>query len=175
MSGGGGLKYAASTIVFLGKKKVTEGEGKEKEVVGSILTATLDKSRFTRYGLKAELLLTHAAGLDRHWGLFDFGIETGVIVKGTGIPDKKDTSGKKNGVPVNSYLFPDGQIGTRKEIDAAPAKFFEAPSNFVALEEQCGKSFLFGTGEAVEVEVGELDEDPPFDIDSLDPEVPEEE
>jgi hypothetical protein len=151
MSGGGGLKYAASTIIFLSKKKVTEGEGKDKEVVGSILTATLDKSRFTRYGLKADLLLSHGSGLDKYWGLFDFGLEYGLLTKGTGL-DKG-----KNGIPFNSYQFPGGQIGTRKEIDANPAQFFDTDENFAAFEEQCAKSFLFGTGDQeVEIE-GEVD------------------
>ena len=167
MSGGGGLKYAASTIVFLGKKKLKDGTDRDAEVIGSILTATLDKSRFTRYGLKADLFLTHAKGLDRYWGLFDFGLETGLIVKGTGIPDKKDTSGKKNGIPVNSYKFPDGQIATRKEVEANGALYFDVPDNFAAFEAQCAKSFLFGSGEPVEVVPEEEEE---FDIDALESE-----
>jgi RecA/RadA recombinase len=166
MSGGGGLKYAASTIVFLGKKKLRD---EEKDVIGSILTATLDKSRFTRYGLSAELLLTHAAGLDRYWGLFDFGVETGLLIKGTGIPDKADKAGKKNGIKVNDYKFPDGQTASRKEIEANPAQYFESPENFAAFEEQCAKSFLFGTGEAPPVLESD-DDDTEFDIDALDAE-----
>ena len=160
MSGGGGLKYAASTIIFLGKKKHRD---EDKEVIGSILTAVLDKSRFTRYGLQAELLLTHARGLDKYWGLFDFGLESGLLLKGTGE--------KGNKIRANYYKFPDGQIASKAEIIAHPAKYFDVPENFAAFEEQCAKDFLFGSGEEPEVEEDALGEDDQaFDIDALDPE-----
>jgi RecA/RadA recombinase len=144
MSGGGGLRYAASTIIYLTKKKLRDAD---KDVIGSILTATLDKSRFTPPGLKADLLLTHAAGLDKYWGLFEFGLETGILIKGTGVAEKNDKSGKKNGIKANSYKFPDGQIADRKEIEANPSMYFDTDINFAAFEEQCAKTFQFGEGQ----------------------------
>jgi RecA/RadA recombinase len=142
MSGGGGLKYAASTIIFLSKTKLRD-ESDKSEVLGSVLTATLDKSRFTKFGTKTQMLLSHASGLDRYWGLFDLGKEEGLLVLGTGLDTKKG----QNGIKTNHYLFPDGQIATKREIEANPAQYFEVPANFVAFEELCAKTFRFGKGE----------------------------
>ena len=44
MGGGSGLKYAASTIIYLGKKKEREG----KETVGNIIKAKTHKSRLSK-------------------------------------------------------------------------------------------------------------------------------
>ena len=44
ISGGGGIKYAASVIVTLGKRKVKEGT----EVLGNIIKCKLVKGRFTK-------------------------------------------------------------------------------------------------------------------------------
>ena len=136
MSGGGGLKYAASTIIFLSKKKLRD---EDKEVQGSILTATLEKSRFTRYGKSVEMLLTHDAGLDKWYGLFDLGLEGGLLIKGTGE--------KGNGIKANNYKFPDGQIASKKEIEESPANYFGRATNFAAFEELCAKTFRFGKNE----------------------------
>lgn len=141
-SGGGGLKYAASTIIFLSKTKLRD-EVDKSEVLGSVLTATLDKSRFTKFGTKTQMLLSHATGLDRYWGLFDLGKEEGLLVMGTGLDTKKG----QNGIKTNYYLFPDGQIATKREIEANPAQFFDAPVNFAAYEELCANTFRFGKGE----------------------------
>jgi len=74
MGGGGGLKYAASTIVFLSKSKDRDG----KEVVGNIIRATLQKSRFTREQSKVETKLSYSSGLDRYHGLIDLAVEAGI-------------------------------------------------------------------------------------------------
>ena len=50
MGGGTGLKYAASTIIYLGKKKEKEGT----ELVGNIIKCEAKKSRLTK-----ELSLIH--------------------------------------------------------------------------------------------------------------------
>ncbi len=145
-SGGGGIKFAASTIVFLSKKKFRDGDENDdksagREVSGSMLTATLEKSRFTRPGQTCELLLRHESGLDKYWGLFDLGKEKGLIVK-----------------DGNQYIFPDGQTAYRKEINANPSKFFDTPDNFAAFEELCQRTFSFGKGE-VAIEEDELEEE----------------
>jgi len=44
MGGGSGLKYAASTIIYLGKKKEKDG----KEVIGNIIKAKTHKSRLSK-------------------------------------------------------------------------------------------------------------------------------
>ena len=55
MAGGSGLKYSASTICFLGKKKEKDGT----EVVGNIIKVKMAKSRFTKENKQVEVLLTY--------------------------------------------------------------------------------------------------------------------
>ena len=50
MGGGTGLKYAASSILFLSKKKEKDG----KDVVGNIIKCEAKKSRFTKENSKIE-------------------------------------------------------------------------------------------------------------------------
>lgn len=69
MGGGSGLKYAASTIIFLSKKKEKDG----KEHVGNIIKCEAKKSRLTKEGSKAEVqLFFDARGLQRYHGLLDY-------------------------------------------------------------------------------------------------------
>jgi len=154
MGGGAGLKYAASTIVHLGKKKLRDAK---KEVIGSILTAVLDKSRFTRPGKSVDLLLSHATGLNRYWGLFDLAKENKFFLEG-----------KENDVKANFYKFPDGQVGSRKQIDGNPAKYFDTPVNYDAFNELAGKVFKFGLNEvqpAVDYDDDSVSEDASDDAD----------
>jgi hypothetical protein len=135
MAGGGGLKYAASTIIYLSKSAYKEGDevndkAKGREVVGVKLTAYVEKSRFTKNGKSIQLLLHHATGLDRYWGLFDLGLKRELIVK-----------------DGNFYTFPDGQKGSRREIVYNPAQFFDP--NMVAFDDLCKKEFRFGKSEII--------------------------
>lgn len=75
MGGGSGLKYAASSIVYLSKSKDKDSD---KNVVGNIIRATLQKSRFTREFLKAEIKLSYETGLDKYYGLTDVAIDAGI-------------------------------------------------------------------------------------------------
>ena len=77
ISGGGGLKYAASTIVMLSKAQYKVGG----ELRGAKITATLNKSRFTKEKLKCHVLLHHESGLDRYYGLVDIAISAGIFIK----------------------------------------------------------------------------------------------
>ena len=52
MGGGSGLKYAASTIIYLSKKKEKDGT----EVIGNIIKCETKKSRFTKENVKIETL-----------------------------------------------------------------------------------------------------------------------
>ena len=62
MGGGTGLKYAASTIIYLGKKKEKEGT----ELVGNIIKCEAKKSRLTKEGSKIETrLYFDERGLDK--------------------------------------------------------------------------------------------------------------
>ena len=64
MGGGSGLKYAASTIIYLSKKKEKDG----KEVVGNIIKCKTAKARLTKENNQVEVRLYYDKGLDKHYG-----------------------------------------------------------------------------------------------------------
>jgi len=71
MGGGSGLKYAASTIIYLSKSKERDSN---KEIVGNIIKATAAKSRLTKENSKVETRLFYdARGLDKYYGLLELG------------------------------------------------------------------------------------------------------
>ena len=75
MGGGSGLKYAASTIIFLSKSKEKDG----KDVIGNIIKCETKKSRFTKENAKiATRLFFDERGLDPYYGLLDLGEKYGV-------------------------------------------------------------------------------------------------
>jgi len=70
MGGGSGLKYAASTIIHLSKKKEKDGT----EVVGNIIKAKTNKSRLSKENKEVEIRLFYdERGLDRYYGLLELG------------------------------------------------------------------------------------------------------
>ena len=69
MGGGSGLKYAASSIIYLGKKKDKDG----KEVIGNIIKAETHKSRLSKEGKRVEVRLSFDRGLDPYYGLLSLG------------------------------------------------------------------------------------------------------
>ena len=75
MGGGSGLKYAASTIVYLSKKKEKDG----KEVGGNIIKCKTAKSRLTKENSDVETRLYYDSGLDRYYGLLELGEKYGVF------------------------------------------------------------------------------------------------
>jgi len=75
MGGGSGLKYAASTIIYLSKKKEKDGT----EVVGNIIKAKTAKSRLSKENQEVEVRLYYdERGLDRYYGLLELGEEVGM-------------------------------------------------------------------------------------------------
>lgn len=88
ISGGGGLKYAASSILMISKKKDKDGT----DVVGNILKVETAKSRYSKSNQKVELKLDFHKGLDRYYGLLDLAEKYEVIKK----------------VTAQSYEMPDG-------------------------------------------------------------------
>jgi len=98
-----GLKYAASSIVMLGKKKDKDGT----EVVGNIVKATMHKSRFTKEGKKTEIKLSFDRGLDRYYGLLDLAEKYDIIKKVS-----------------TRYELPDGTKVFGKNINEEPEKYF---------------------------------------------------
>ena len=75
MGGGSGLKYAASTIIYLSKKKEKNG----KEVVGNIIKCKTAKSRLTKENSDVETRLFYDRGLDRYYGLLELGEKYGIF------------------------------------------------------------------------------------------------
>ena len=89
MGGGSGLKYAASTIIYLSKKKEKDGT----EVVGNIIKAKTAKSRLSKENQEVEVRLFYdERGLDRYYGLLELG-ELGGLWKN--VAGRYEMDGKK--------------------------------------------------------------------------------
>jgi RecA/RadA recombinase len=89
MGGGSGLKYAASTIIYLSKKKEKDGT----EVVGNIIKAKTAKSRLSKENQQVEVRLYYdERGLDRYYGLLELG-EIGGLWKN--VAGRYEIDGKK--------------------------------------------------------------------------------
>jgi len=89
MGGGSGLKYAASTIIYLSKKKEKDGT----EVVGNIIKAKSFKSRLSKENKEVEIRLYYdERGLDRYYGLLELG-EIGGLWKN--VAGRYEMDGKK--------------------------------------------------------------------------------
>ena len=89
MGGGSGLKYAASTIIYLSKKKEKDGT----EVVGNIIKAKTAKSRLSKENKAVEVRLFYdERGLDRYYGLLELG-EIGGLWKN--VAGRYEIDGKK--------------------------------------------------------------------------------
>ena len=77
ISGGGGIKYAASTIVTLGKRKHKDGT----DVIGNIIKAKLVKGRMTKEESVVEMMLDYDKGLDKYYGLVPIAEKYGIFKK----------------------------------------------------------------------------------------------
>ena len=89
MGGGSGLKYAASTIIYLTKKK----EKDQKEVIGNIIKAKTHKSRLSKENKEVNIRLYYdERGLDRYYGLLELG-ELGDLWKN--VAGRYEMNGKK--------------------------------------------------------------------------------
>ena len=89
MGGGSGLKYAASTIIYLSKKKEKDGT----EVVGNLIKVKTQKSRLSKENKDVTVRLYYdERGLDRYYGLLELG-EIGGLWKNVG--GRYEIDGKK--------------------------------------------------------------------------------
>ena len=123
MGGGSGLKYAASTIIYLGKKKEKDG----KEVIGNIIKAKTHKSRLSKENKQVEIRLFYDdRGLDRYYGLLELG-ELGGLWKN--VAGRYEMNGKK------IYA---------KQILANPEEYF-TDDVMQALDEIARKEFSYGS------------------------------
>jgi RecA/RadA recombinase len=126
MSGGGGLKFAASIIGFLSKSKAKEGDADDGQLIGAKITVKIDKSRFTREEKKLSIILNHSKGLDRYYGLLEIAELGGVIKK---ISTK--------------YEFPNGTTAFKKHINKDPEKYF-TKEVLDLIDVTAGKIFKYG-------------------------------
>ena len=122
MGGGSGLKYAASSIVYLSKKKEKDGT----EVIGNIVDCKNHKTRLTIENKMVDVRLTYDKGLDRHYGLIDLAVKYDIF---------KSVSTR--------IELPDGSKQYGKTIMNDPEKYF-TEDVMKQLEESVGKEFKYG-------------------------------
>ena len=125
MGGGTGLKYSASSILFLSKKKEKDGT----DIVGNIIKVKAQKSRFTKENSQIETRLFYdSRGLDKYYGLLELGQKYGVFQR------------RANRIAFGeSCVYPSVVL-------ANPEKYF-TPEVMQALDECARKEFLYGSGD----------------------------
>ena len=122
MGGGSGLKYAASTIVYLSKKKVKDGT----DVIGNIIHCKLYKSRFTKENSMVDVMLSYDEGLNPYYGLVDLAIKYDIFKK------------------VSTRIeLPDGTKIYEKQLYREPEKYFTSDV-MERLEEAANTEFKYG-------------------------------
>ena len=122
MGGGSGLKYAASSIIFLSKKKEKDGT----EVIGNIVHCKNHKSRLTIENKMVDVRLTYDKGLDKYYGLLE-------------LAEKYDIFRKVS----TRYEMPDGTKQYGKSILNDPEKYF-TKDIMDKIEEAAQKEFTYG-------------------------------
>ena len=123
MGGGSGLKYAASSIIYLSKKKEKDGT----EVIGNLIKAKTHKSRISKENKDVTIRLYYdERGLDRYYGLLELG-EIGGLWKN--VAGRYEIDGKK--------LY-------AKEILKTPEKYF-TEEVMKKLDEIAGQEFSYGS------------------------------
>jgi len=122
MGGGSGLKYAASTIVYLTKKKDKEGT----DIIGGIIKCKLYKGRFTKENKEVEVQLNYETGLNPYYGLVPIAVKYDIFKK------------------VSTRIeLPDGKTAFEKQINSNPEKYF-TEDVMKRLEDAVAKEFKYG-------------------------------
>ena len=123
MGGGSGLKYAASSIVYLSRRKEKDGT----EIIGNIIHCKNYKSRLTRENALVDVRLTYDKGLDRYYGLLDLALKYNIFKQ------------------VSTRIeLPDGSKAFGKTINNDPAKYFTKDILKKIDEVACKKEFKYG-------------------------------
>ena len=129
MGGGSGIQYAASTIVFLSKRKEKDGT----DVVGNVIHCKNYKSRLTKENKKVDVLLRYDQGLNRYYGLLELAEKYDIIKKVS-----------------TRYEMPDGSKVFGKQILNEPEKYFD-DMIMDGLKIAAHKEFTYGGSDEVEV------------------------
>ena len=125
MGGGSGLKYAASTIVYLSKKKEKEGT----EVIGNIIHCKTQKSRLSKENMMVDVRLRYETGLDKYYGLLDLATKYGIFKQ------------------VSTRIeLPDGSKQYAKSIYSDPEKYF-TDDILKQIDEAAKKEYSYGNAE----------------------------
>ena len=122
MGGGSGLKYAASSIIFLSKKKEKDG----KDVIGNIVHCKNEKSRLTIENKMVDVILRYDSGLDRYYGLLELAVKYGIFKQAS-----------------TRIELPDGTTQFGKTINNNPEKYF-TKEVLDQLNEVARQEFLYG-------------------------------
>lgn len=137
-AGGSGAIYASSQIISLSKSKEVDGD---KNTIGGIITAKTDKSRFTREGQKISMLLYHASGLDRYFGLHHIALAGKIF--------EKDSTKIK---------LPSGESIFGKELTRNPEKYY-TKEILDAIDVASQKIFMYGADVGADAIEGEEQEE----------------
>ena len=125
MGGGSGLKYAASSIVYLSKRKEKDGT----EIIGNIIHCKNYKSRLTKENKVVDVRLTYDKGLDRYYGLLDLALKHNIFKQ------------------VSTRIeLPDGSKTFGKTINNDPTKYF-TDDILKQLDDVCSREFKYGETE----------------------------
>ena len=122
MGGGSGLKYAASSIVYLSRKKEKDGT----EVIGHIIHCKNHKSRLTVENKIVDVRLTYDKGLDKYYGLLELAEKHGIFSKVS-----------------TRYELPDGSKQFGKTIMNDPSTYFTSEV-MEKLENAANGEFRYG-------------------------------
>ena len=125
MGGGSGLQYAASSIVFLSKRKEKVGT----DIIGNVIHCKNFKSRLAKENKKVDVLLSYDQGLNRHYGLLDLAEKYDIIKKVS-----------------TRYELPDGAKIFGKQIMEDAEKYF-TDDIMEKLEIAAQKEFQYGINE----------------------------
>ena len=122
MSGGKGLYYSASTIVYLSRRKVKEGT----DVIGNIIHCKLYKGRLTKENSMIDVMLDYSTGLNPYYGLVPLAVKYEIFKK------------------VSTRIeLPNGKTAFEKSINNEPEKYF-TEDVMKQLEEAVAKEFKYG-------------------------------
>jgi RecA/RadA recombinase len=138
ISGGSGLKYAASTIAMLSKKKDKDNNN---DIIGNIIKVKMHKSRLSKENGQVEVRLSYDKGLDRYYGLLELAEKYDVIKKVS-----------------TRYEMPNGTKLFGKEINNNPEKYFT--EDLLKILDECAKKeYSYGQGYEENGEVNDNRED----------------
>ena len=127
MGGGSGLKYAASSIICLSKRKEKDGT----DIIGNIIHCKNAKSRLTVENKVVDVRLSYDTGLDRYYGLLDLALKHGVF-------EKSSTRVK----------LPNGKTEFGKTINNNPEKYF-TEEVMESLEQAVNTEFKYGSNSEI--------------------------